>query len=77
MKQTALDYLLSELQNVIELYKTEWEELDSIVKKAKEMEKEQAQMYATFCLRCMNENLPLIKFEDWIKLNVKQELEKL
>ena len=41
MKQTALDYLLSELQNVIELYKTEWEELDSIVKNAKEMEKEQ------------------------------------
>lgn len=69
MNQTALDYLLSELQNVIELYKNEWEELDSIVKKAKEMEKEQAQMYATFCLRCMNENLPLIKFEDWIELN--------
>jgi hypothetical protein len=41
MKQTALDYLLSELQNVIELYKTEWEELDSIVKKAEEMEWEQ------------------------------------
>jgi hypothetical protein len=41
MKQTALDYLLSELQNVIELYKTEWEELDSIVKKAREMEWEQ------------------------------------
>ncbi len=76
MNQTALDYLLSELQNVIELYKTEWEELDSIVKKAKEMEEEQAQMYATFCLRCMNENLPLIKFEDWIELNIKQEIEK-
>jgi len=41
MKQTAVDYLLSELQNVIELYKTEWEELDSIVKQAKQMEKEQ------------------------------------
>jgi hypothetical protein len=41
MKQTAVDYLLSELQNVIELYKTEWEELDSIVKQAKEMERMQ------------------------------------
>jgi hypothetical protein len=41
MKQTAVDYLLSELQNVIELYKTEWEELDSIVKQAKEMERKQ------------------------------------
>jgi hypothetical protein len=41
MNQTALDYLLSELQNVIEVYKTEWEELDSVVKKAREMEKEQ------------------------------------
>jgi hypothetical protein len=41
MKQTAVEFLCDELHNVIELYKSEWEELDSIVKKAKEMEKEQ------------------------------------
>ena len=40
MKQTAVELLCDELHNVIELYKTEWEELDSIVKKAKEMERE-------------------------------------
>ncbi len=41
MKQTAVEFLCDELHNVIELYKSEWEELDSIVKKAKEMEKRQ------------------------------------
>ena len=41
MKQTAVEFLCDELHNVIELYKSEWEELDSIVKKAKEMEKNQ------------------------------------
>jgi hypothetical protein len=41
MKQTAVEFLCDELHNVIELYKSEWEELDSIVKKAKEMEKKQ------------------------------------
>jgi hypothetical protein len=39
-----------------------------ILEKAKEMENQQSQLYATFCLRCANENLPIIRFKDWINL---------
>ena len=35
---------------------------------AKEMESRQSHRYATFCLTCANENLPIIRFKDWIKL---------
>jgi hypothetical protein len=32
------------------------------------MESRQSHRYATFCLRCANENLPIIRFKDWIDL---------
>jgi hypothetical protein len=40
--------------------------LKDIYNKAKEMEKEQAQNYAEFCVRCDRENLPLLDFESYI-----------
>jgi hypothetical protein len=36
--------------------------------KAKEMEKEQSQAYAAFCVACDRKKLPLLEFEGWIKL---------
>jgi hypothetical protein len=36
--------------------------------KAKEMEKEQSHLYSAFCFKCINEKIPVIKFEDWINL---------
>ena len=38
---------------------------------AKEIEKEQAQLYATFVMTCVNNNLPPITFNDWINLDNK------
>ena len=36
--------------------------------KAKEMEKEQSQAYAAFCVACDRKELPLLEFDGWIKL---------
>jgi hypothetical protein len=38
------------------------------IKQAKEMEKEQAQAYAAFCVGCDRKKLPLLEFDGWIKL---------
>ena len=44
------------------------EELTKAEQQAKEMEKEKAQAYAAFCVKCDREKLPLIDFDSWIKL---------
>jgi hypothetical protein len=40
--------------------------LKDIYNQAKEMQQEQAQLYATFVLMCVNNNLPPITFNDWV-----------
>jgi hypothetical protein len=70
MKQTAVEWLkcvIYSFGNKHELQMS-WSTLDEIIEQAKEMEEQQSQLYATFCLRCINEKLPVIRFEDWIKL---------
>ena len=44
------------------------EELAKAEQQAKAMQQEQAQLYATFVLKCVNNNLPPITFNDWINL---------
>jgi len=44
------------------------EELTKAEQQAKEMEKEQSQAYAAFCVACDRKKLPLLEFEGWIKL---------
>jgi hypothetical protein len=67
MKLTAIEWLLENLisepyfEHDIEHNKNCWD-------KAKEMERGHAQLYAIFCIRCITENLPVIRFEDFIKL---------
>jgi chloramphenicol O-acetyltransferase len=63
-KQTAVDWLM-------EQYDKSFGPSFSLImndeiKKAKEMEKEQAQNYAEFCVMCDRENLPLLDFESYV-----------
>jgi hypothetical protein len=59
-QQTAVEWLQSiELERDLTL--ADWNQ-------AKEIESRQSHRYATFCLRCANENLPIIRFKDWINL---------
>ena len=72
-QQTALDWYI-EQHNILaklsdnlsngEIVKR----ISDIEKQAKEMEKEQSHLYSAFCFKCINEKIPVIKFEDWINL---------
>jgi hypothetical protein len=39
-----------------------------VFNKAKDMEEEQYESYAEFCIRCDRQGLPILKFKDYIKL---------
>ena len=72
-KLTVVEWLQETLRhNSVNIFKGSIEEqaknLEQVFQQAKEMENQQSQLYATFCLGCINKNLPVIKFEDWIKL---------
>ena len=41
MEQTAVDWLFTALDNMLELYPSEWEKVSNAVEQAKAMEKEQ------------------------------------
>ena len=41
MKQTAVEFLYEELDNILELYPSEWDKISKVYEQAKEMEKEQ------------------------------------
>jgi hypothetical protein len=70
MRQTAVEFLMDKLliNDCISVPKDYWYEYLKVIEQAKEMERGQVQLYVIFCLRCMKENLPIIKFEDFIKL---------
>ena len=40
---------------------------------AKAIQQEQAQLYAGFVLKCVNNNLPPITFNDWINLDNNEQ----
>jgi len=70
-KQTTVD--VAEL--AMKLYPFSNSERNAFItgyNKAKEMEKEQAQAYAAFCVGCDRKKLPLLEFEGWIKLGDEQ-----
>jgi hypothetical protein len=74
-QQTAVEWQFEQLFNSFEKFNNSEYTFDEYLKRnleireqAKEMENQQSQLYATFCLGCINKNLPVIKFEDWIKL---------
>ena len=41
-QQTAVEWLSQELDNIIELYPSEWEKINKVFEQAKEMEKQQS-----------------------------------
>ena len=61
-KQSSVEWLEAELKKI------PFVKVDEIFKQAKVMQQEQAQLYATFVLKCVNNNLPPITFNDWINL---------
>jgi acetyl-CoA carboxylase carboxyltransferase component len=67
-QQTAVEWLIQKLINkqngVFDGFP--YLSVDEIYDKAKEMEKEQAEKYAEFCVMCDRENLPLLDFESYI-----------
>jgi hypothetical protein len=63
-QQTAVEWLVNQMIENYHLTDESYYDFNQ----AKEMESRQSQRYATFCLRCINENLPIIRFKDWIKL---------
>lgn len=61
-KQSSVEWLEAELKKI------PFVKVDEVFKQAKAMQQEQAQLYATFVLKCVNNNLPPITFNDWINL---------
>ena len=69
MKQTAVEWLISIIERYIEhLSEDDLENLSDLFEQAKEMEKQQSQKYAEFAIHCDRNNLPILTFEDFIKL---------
>ena len=68
MKQTAIDWLAEQFDNIVELYPSQFEKINRAIEQAKEIEKEQSQKYAEFAIHCDRNNLPILTFEDFIKL---------
>jgi hypothetical protein len=71
-QQTAVNYLLSHI------WTTDWvnytrEQKLAIIEHAKEMQKQQSQAYAEFCVTCDRNKLPLLDFESWLKLPSKED----
>ena len=62
-KQTAVDFLMDKLfdPSMMVDEQVKWFE------QAKEIEKQQSQQYAEFCVRCDRENLPLLDFKSFIE----------
>jgi len=66
MKQTAVEFL----QQALSIHFTHEQEMQFIglFNQTKEMEKQQSQKYAEFAIHCDRNNLPILTFEDFIKL---------
>jgi hypothetical protein len=62
-QQTAVEWFFDNLNN----HEVQAEHF-KIYQQAKEMNKEQSQAYAAFCVACDRKELPLLEFDGWIKL---------
>jgi hypothetical protein len=77
-KQSSVEWYIIERHNIEiqsrlgEISPIEYDaKLIKIEEKAKAMQKQQAEHYATFITNCVNNNLPTITFNDWINLENK------
>ena len=70
-KQSSVEWLFEEIFNYID---KPWKyDKDIILLKAKAMQQEQAHFYASFVLKCVENNLPPITFNDWINLENNEQ----
>jgi type IV secretory pathway VirB4 component len=79
-QQTAVEWQFEQLFNSFEKFNNSEYTFDEYLKRnleireqAKEMEKQRSQAYAAFCVKCDREKLPLLEFEDWIKLEESEQ----
>jgi hypothetical protein len=73
-KQSSVEWLIDKIieyqQRGLKINK-EFDKL--LLEQAKAMQQEQAQLYATFVLKCVENNLPPITFNDWINLENNEQ----
>jgi hypothetical protein len=70
---TAVQSIIQKINNVKPSDFCSIETIKQWCEQAKEMEKERSQAYAAFCVKCDREKLPLLEFEDWIKLEESEQ----
>ena len=63
---TAVEWLVYEL--VFEENDNSSKHNKEVIKKAKEMERNQSHAYAEFAIRCDRKGMKILNFEDWMKL---------
>ena len=66
--KSSIDWLVEKIQQANPSFK-----FDALKRQAKAMHQKQAQLYATFVLKCVNNNLPPITFNDWINLENNEQ----
>jgi hypothetical protein len=73
-KQSSVEWLVKELNQKIDFIPmNKWDEIKEAIKQAKAMQQEQAHLYAAFVLKCVQNNLPPITFNDWINLDNNEQ----
>jgi hypothetical protein len=65
---TAVEWLLEVLNSVRPDDFCSIEKIKGLCEQAKEMEKEQSEKYAEFCVKCDRGGIKLLDFNDYIKL---------
>ena len=70
-KQSSLQHFWDKI--ALKLSVDQINEFMPLKEQAKSMQQEQAQLYATFVLKCVNNNLPPITFNDWINLENNEQ----
>lgn len=73
----SVDFLFQNMfeisQTLVTGMETQYELMKKAYEQAKAMQQEQAQQYATFVLKCVQNNLPPITFNDWINLENNEQ----
>ena len=79
-KQSSVEWICGKLEDLESMFNLRivdniqyYEEKIKLLEQAKAMQQEQAQLYATFVLTCVNNNLPPITFNDWINLENNEQ----
>jgi undecaprenyl pyrophosphate synthase len=79
-QQTAVEWFIEQLQQtrdwqrVINEANQSNTSVRNVIEQAKEMNKEQSQAYAAFCVACDRKELPLLEFDGWVKLEGNNKL---